>query len=291
MKEMIALLDPYTNIMETDPTVQEQLAKILELRAADPQQRAMLEAYLSEIEFPEGARVLEVGCGTGAVTRQLAGRPGVAEVVGVDPSPVFVAKAREIATGVPNVSFEESDGRSLAFHDGSFDVIVFHTTLCHVPEPERALGEAFRVLHPGGWLAVFDGDCTTATVGTRDFDPLQTCADAWAVMCHHDPMLVRRLSALVQSAGFDVVCTRSYSYVETSEPGYMLTVINRGADALVASGRIGVDLAAAFKTEARRRAETGTFFGHIAYASLIARRPAEEPKSVSETMREKEKGK
>ena len=44
------------------------------------------------------------------------------------------------------------------------------------------------------------------------------------------------------------------------------------ADALVAAGRIGIDLAAARKAEVRRRAEAGGFFGHIAYASLIARK-------------------
>jgi ubiquinone/menaquinone biosynthesis C-methylase UbiE len=97
--------------------------------------------------------VLEVGCGTGAVTRLLARRPGVAEAVGVDPSPVFIAKAGELAAGLDNLSFEEGDGRALRFGDGDFDVVVCHTVLCHVPEPERVLTEALRVLRPGGTLA------------------------------------------------------------------------------------------------------------------------------------------
>lgn len=83
--------DVYATIADVDVATQERLAGILELRAADRQQRAMLDSYLSEIRFPSGARVLEIGCGTGAVTRVLAGRPGVAEAVGVDPSPVFLA--------------------------------------------------------------------------------------------------------------------------------------------------------------------------------------------------------
>jgi hypothetical protein len=52
----------------------------------------------------------------------------------------------------------------------------------------------------------------------------------------------------------------------------MLTIIDRGADMLAAAGTIGAELAAALKAEARRRAEAGTFFGHIAYMSVIARR-------------------
>ncbi len=49
--------------------------------------------------------------------------------------------------------------------------------------------------------------------------------------------------------------------------------VDRGADALVASGRIGADMAAALKAEALRRVTAGTYFGHIAYMSLVARKP------------------
>ena len=59
----------------------------------------------------------------------------------------------------------------------------------------------------------------------------------------------------------------------TRSPGYILTLIDRGADTLVAAGRLGAPAADALKAEARRRVAAGEFFGHIAYASLIARRP------------------
>lgn len=264
--------DLYAAITEVDPAVQKRLAALMELRAASSQQRAMLDTYLSDITFPEGARVLEVGCGTGAVARALAGWPGVAEVVGIDPSPLFLTKARELGANQMNLSFEEGDGRSLPFEDGSFDVVVFHTVLCHVPGPEGALAEVHRVLRPSGWLAIFDGDYTTTTVSTGEFDPLQTCVDAAMVALVHDRWLVRRLSALVRSAGFHVLRFRCHGYVETSEPDYMLSLVDRGADFLAAAGNIGTELAAALKTEARRRVGVGEFFGHIAYASLIARR-------------------
>jgi hypothetical protein len=50
--------------------------------------------------------------------------------------------------------------------------------------------------------------------------------------------------------------------------------VDLGADALVAAGRIGADLASALKAEARRRVAAGEYFGHIAYLSLVARKPA-----------------
>jgi len=88
--------DPYAHIASADVDLQARLAAVLELRAADPQQRAMLNAYLSEVRLPDSAIGLDVGCGTGAVTRALAEMPRVREAIGIDPSPVFVDKAREI---------------------------------------------------------------------------------------------------------------------------------------------------------------------------------------------------
>jgi ubiquinone/menaquinone biosynthesis C-methylase UbiE len=266
--------DPYASIAHADEALQKRLADVLELRAADPQQRAMLNSYLSEIRLPSGASVLEVGCGTGAVTRVLAEMRGVSEVVGVDPSPIFVEKARELGKEHPQLSFRTGDGHALPFADASFDFVVFHTTLCHVPDPEKALHEARRVLRAGGWLAVFDGDYATTTVAIDSFDPLQRAVDAMVANFLHDPWLVRRLRPIVRSMGFAVTSVRSHGYTQTTDPQYMLTIIDRGADVLAGAGSIGADEAEALKGEARRRAKAGTFFGHISYISLIARKPS-----------------
>lgn len=265
--------DPYAAIATSDIAVQQRLADVLEIRAAEPAQKAMLLAYVSEIGFPRGARVLDIGCGTGAVSRFLAHCPGVSEVVGVDPSSVFVTKAAELAQAVQNASFETGDARSLRFPDESFDVAVAHTVLCHVPEPPRVLAEAFRVTRPGGWLAVFDGDYPTTTVALGSFDPLQTCVDEMVHGWVHNLWIARSLPALVRSAGFEVVSFRSHGYLQNSNPTYIMTLVERGADLLTSSGRIGRDAAAAIKAEARRRVEAGDFFGHIVYVSLIGRKP------------------
>jgi ubiquinone/menaquinone biosynthesis C-methylase UbiE len=273
--------DVYAAITEADPAVVEQLVGILELRAADPRQREMREEYLAHIPFPAGARVAEVGCGSGAVARALASRPGVDEVVGVDPSPVFLARARELARGIPSISFVEGDARALPFDDGVFDVVVFHTTLCHVPGPEPALAEAFRVLRDGASLAVFDGDYATTTCACGDFDPLQACVDACVDGLVYDRWLARRLPSLVHAAGFDELRIGGHSYVEApTSGGYMLAIADRGADALAAAGGVSSEAADALKAEARRRSDTGEFFGHIAYLSIVARKPAGDRSAV-----------
>jgi SAM-dependent methyltransferase len=129
--------DPYSQIASVDPEVLPVLINAMEVRAADPRQKAIRKSFLSTIAFPENASVLEVGCGSGAVCRDLAGLPNVREVVGLDPSPIFLAKARELASGIPNLRFDEGDARDLPYDDAAFDVVVLHTCLTHVPGPIR----------------------------------------------------------------------------------------------------------------------------------------------------------
>ncbi len=264
--------DPYAQITEADPEILEMIIGALELRAADPKQVAMREAYLSWIGIEPNARILEGGCGTGAVARHLAGIDSSYEVIGLDPSPRFIEKANELSDGISNLRFEVGDALSPPFHDGSFDVVVFHTCLCHVPGAETALAEAHRVLRPGGKLAVFDGDYASTTFAIGDHDPLEQCATAAMSAFVHDRWLVRKLPRLVGAAGFTAERFDSHGYLQSENPEYLLTLLDRGADALVGSNLIDGSMASALKNEARRRAEVGEFFGFIGFASMIASR-------------------
>jgi SAM-dependent methyltransferase len=266
------MADIWSTVATLDPAVQERLAGVLETRAADPKQQRIRRAFLATIAFPEGARVLEVGCGTGQLTRTLAMWPNVDTVVGVDPALSLLQRARELSADLDNISFREADGRSLPLDDESFDVVAFDSTLCHVPGPEAALSEAYRVLRPHGLLAIIDGDYVTTTVALSDHDPLQTCVGILMSNVVNDRFIVRRLPLLVRNAGFEVLGAESHGLVESDDRGYMMTVIDRGSDMLHATGVIGEALAAAMKAEALRRVETGGFFGHVAYGSLVARK-------------------
>jgi ubiquinone/menaquinone biosynthesis C-methylase UbiE len=155
-----ATSDVWAAVADLD-AAQERLAGVLKTRGADPRHQAMRQTFLADVPFPAKAWVLDVGCGTGVLTRVLARWPDIGTVVGVDPAPFLLAKAREFAAGLPNVTFEETDARALPFAGEAFDAVVFDSTLSHVPGPERSLAEAFQVLRPGSVLAVFDGDYAT----------------------------------------------------------------------------------------------------------------------------------
>jgi ubiquinone/menaquinone biosynthesis C-methylase UbiE len=82
------------------------------------------------------------------LTRVLARWPNVREVVGVDAAQSLLQRAGEKSADLPNVTFQAADARSLPFADATFDVVVFDSTLVHVPDADRAVAEAFRVMRP-----------------------------------------------------------------------------------------------------------------------------------------------
>ena len=246
--------DVYASIAEADESIQAQLASVLELRAADPQQQAMLQDYLADLELPPDTRALELGCGTGAITEVLASLERVGRVIGVDPSPVFVAQAQPRSR--PGLAFEQGERARPA---------VRRQRVRPRRLPHRALSRAGAGAGTGRGVPgpeagrsdtrCFDGDYATITVALGEADPLQACVEEVADFLIHDRWLARRLRPMLAGAGFETSRLRSHGYAETENPGYTLTLLDRGADLLAAHGRVGPETAEALKAEARRRAE------------------------------------
>lgn len=98
---------------------------------------------------------LDIGCGTGFLSLELAARGH--RVTGVDFAPAMLAEARRkaVAAGA-GIRFEQADAEQLPFAPGSFDLAVCRHVLWTLPHPEAAIDEWLRVLRPGGRLAVID---------------------------------------------------------------------------------------------------------------------------------------
>jgi SAM-dependent methyltransferase len=130
---------------------------ILEERAGTPGYRSMLRSIVDRLELAPDARLVEVGCGCGAVSRWLASRIECARpITGIDFNRFLLSEAAILtdAAGLSDdITFLEGDAHELLFEDGSFDATVSITMLEEV-DADRALAEMVRVTRPGGKIAV-----------------------------------------------------------------------------------------------------------------------------------------
>lgn len=273
-RENHVMPDLYANIADIPHETQDMLGDALTLRATEVQMEEMRRRYFAWLDIPKGGRALEVGSGTGHVLADLLQSTELGEAVGLDPSPVLVKRAKDLFGGIPNLSFIEGDARSIDLPDNTFDVAVFHTSLCHIPRPDEALSEAFRVLKPGGLIAVFDGDYSTITGALGPNDPIQGCLEHTATNLIHDKWLCRTLPQRLRKAGFDVVRRDAHPYMAEGDAAYFFTLVSRGADFMANDGLISAEGAAVLKAEAKARIEAESFFGFISFHSVIAHRPA-----------------
>jgi SAM-dependent methyltransferase len=108
----------------------------------------LAEPLIDAAGVRHGHRLLDVGTGPGHVAERAAARG--ARTVGIDLAEAMLAVARE---RLPGVEFVRGDAEELPFPDGSFDAVVGGFVLNHLPDPERAVAEAARVLVPGGTVA------------------------------------------------------------------------------------------------------------------------------------------
>jgi SAM-dependent methyltransferase len=119
--------------------------------------RLLANQFLDFAGLIDAGRVLDAGCGTGALSAELLRRTERAQVVGIDFSPVYVAHASE-STKNPRAAFEIGDLTSLSFADDSFEQVYSQLVLQFVPNTGLAMRELVRVTKPGGCLsaAVWD---------------------------------------------------------------------------------------------------------------------------------------
>lgn len=154
-----------------------------------------------------GMDVLDVGCGPGTITVDLASRVPQGRVLGIDTSAGVLDRAADLAVAqnVENVEFEQADVMALPYADGSYDVVHAHQVLQHLVDPVAALQEMRRVVRPGGVVAVRDAD-----YGAMRWFPDSPGLDAWrelylTMTSHHHPDAGRRLLSWARAAGFESV--------------------------------------------------------------------------------------
>jgi SAM-dependent methyltransferase len=163
-----------------------------------------------------GLSLLDIGCGPGTITVDLARHVAPGPVIGLDAAPEVVEQARAHAaeSGATSVDFETGDVYELRFPDDTFDVVHAHQVLQHLTDPVAALTEMRRVVRPGGVVAARDSD-----YGAFTWAPADPLLERWvqlylAVTEHngHRARIGPSLLALARSAGFSDVTVSSSTW-------------------------------------------------------------------------------
>lgn len=170
----------------------------------------LAEVFLDACALPPGARVLDAGCGTGALSAALIARDPRLRIEGVDLGESFVAAARR---RVPRARFDRGDVTALAAGDGSFDAALSLLVLQFVPDRAAAARELRRVTRPGGSVAVAMWDFWGGFPFLRLFADTAAAmlpeAEAWRASQLADAVGgPGRLGALLEGAGLVGVSER-----------------------------------------------------------------------------------
>lgn len=209
------------------------------LTAGDrPERIARRRQLIDSVSVQRGERILEVGCGGGQLSAEIAVLVGpTGRVEGVDISDDMVAAARLRFREQPFsswVHFTQADAAELPFADGSFDAAVSHMVLEYVNPIDIALRELRRVLRKGGRILVVDHDSDSVVWHSSNPGRMAKVLLAWDEHLVH-PWLPRDLEVRLRSAGFTDVRIEPHAILETGEGHYLIDMV-----AAFVPGRRGV---------------------------------------------------
>lgn len=223
----------------------EYLLQSLEEQRQSASARSKQESFLDMLGVLPGQRVLDLGCGSGALSRSVVPRVSSGGyVIGVDNSPAAVAFATHLSRGTEiwPLAFACADGHSLPFRHASFDAALCVSVLGFCEDAAHVLAEVQRVLRPGGRLLVANSDEDTRVYSGNDRDLGRRVTRAIADRAR-DPWVARRLPYLLGITGFRLTQEVASIDVERSftpgTSGYTHAHVWR--DYLFTNGRLSKD--------------------------------------------------
>jgi SAM-dependent methyltransferase len=267
--------DPHRFVNELDESAINRLIDRLESRAKDAVFARLFDHYVDRLALPPGARVLEIGCGTGAMVRRLAQRGDfIGQLVGIDQSPCFIEAAGRFASMESigdRIEFGVGDAHALEHPAASFDVVIAHTLISHVTEPLAVIREMARVVRPGGALVIFDGDYASLTFAYPDHDFGHQMDVALAEVTFNNPRIMRELPRLVPGLGLKLADAWGEAVVEIGHGSYFRSFAEAYAPYVVKARLLPAGLVDTWLRGQRQSIESGTFFAACNYYTYFVR--------------------
>lgn len=268
--------DPYRAIdVQADPA---SFVEALEMRGRTPAQARLRRRFLRFVPVRPGHAVLEVGCGTGVIVRDLAALVGPrGRVVGIDPSRTVVSAARGLGRAQPGarrVSLRVGDGARLPFRRDRFDVTLAVTVLLHVADPARVVAEMVRVTVPGGRVAVQDQDFGTVIATHPDPVLTEQIFREVPARIYAEPHSGRRLPGLLRAAGLEHVRLLADVYQDTTLEPYTKAFLERRAETAVRLGVVGARTAQRWLDGFTDLVARGAFVLTMNYYGAVGVKPA-----------------
>lgn len=268
--------DPHRFVNELDGATIAALVDRLEGRARNHVFVDLQEKYLARLPIPDDARVLELGCGTGAVLRRLVKRDGFKGVaLGVDQSPDFISYARhfaELEKVGDRVDFVVGDAHRLDIPSGHYDVVIAHTLISHVTDPAMVLTEMGCVLRRGGIMVVFDGDYDSLTYAYPDHGFGRQMDRALATATFNNPRIMRDLPQLLPRLGFRIVDAWGDAVVEIGTAAYFKSFAETYVPYVSRANLLPPQATEVWMHEQRQAMEKGTFFAACNYYTYLVER-------------------
>lgn len=209
-----------------------------------------IERELEALSLKPNMKVLDAGCGTGAVTRKMASKVLSAEVYGVDIDPLFIDKARKTALdeGIKNARFELGNIDNLTYDSGFFDLAYCRLVLMHVTNPVRTIAELKRVTKKGGIVAASDTDDGAMLT----YPPARRFFDLWSKFGERakargdDRYIGRRLYSIFSEAGLSSIRICPFPAFATQQNPEVLRmlvsvpvqIVGQDKDAMIKEGMI-----------------------------------------------------
>lgn len=272
----MAARDPHRFVNELDGEALERLIARLESRAKDAVFTSLFEKYASQLKLPANAKVLEVGCGTGATLRMLARRSDFkGKAHGVDHSPAFIEAANRFSRAEnvgDRLTFEVADAHRLGFPDATFDVAIAHTLISHVTEPAAVIREMARVVRPGGTVVIFDGDYASLTYGFPDHVFGREMDAALVNAAFNNPLIMRDLPRLLPEFGLHLEAAWGEAVVEIGAGSYFKTFAQTYVPYVTKAGLLAAEAVESWLDAQLKAMDKGTFFAACNYYTYICRR-------------------